>query len=631
MANRVETEKVERFVVEVIKNFDPTISLSKGEPLYDLFVRFYNLTVLVKMLELITETEQSYSYLNFELPEDKYDELLDRNFFTRAGGSSSRCTIGLVFDNKTTVFGIKRSDNFIINDNIYNASQVKIVTPLSYSVLNQNEYIVKVPVVTTTIGSSASLSIGDSVGVPYANLEGFLRAYVESEVTVGEDSESNEAAYNRLISSISTENLVNPVSISAQFSRNLRGIVRSVQVIGHTDPEMFRDTFSGEIPSRNMILYFIEPVNIQLIHKDQYGNIITRFRYDKNPNIEYHLDLPAGQTSISKTLIDKWEKNGSGLYEWKVPVKLLSLENPKGFHNDVRSEVVKAYVDPLGHYVQNIEPLLNQVPELVGCNSSLEAYSITIPEQLGGSSIGVKVQGSIHFGGFTDIYITSDISRVTRSLLVPIGSGGVVEVPTEFKPILKIHKVTNLNNVEIPVYDTLNVDVYSRYTAEDKMDLFIDPSYEGSEVLVDFSYTPNTQIVSAYINKPINRLQQDNMIVKSKTPVFVSAIIEVTLSGNSNTELLNVMKTAFFAYLSEIVEASSIPVSKLISSMDTLTDNTIVFNSFTVFATQHMPNGEVVELEVTDSIIPIENLSIGVSSRTIEFIGESVEFIINEG
>jgi hypothetical protein len=100
-------------------------------------------------------------------------------------------------------------------------------------------------------------------------------------------SETNQEAYNRLQRTIGTDNWVNLNSFDVNFSERLPGIIKSYSIIGHGEPEMYRDLIQTGIPIRKFRLTFTEKVDLTLRQKNEDGVLVTTFLFNDDPDIIY--------------------------------------------------------------------------------------------------------------------------------------------------------------------------------------------------------------------------------------------------------------------------------------------------------------------------------------------------------
>jgi hypothetical protein len=598
MSNRVSNEANEEFVANVIQQFDPTVTISKETSFYDLFIRFYNITVLVNILAVLADFEELQSFDNTSMATENYDNLLGIHFFEREVGDNTTAVVALAFDSPTSVFTVRTSDEFIVNNLTFFPTTATTILRTSY-VFDQNtqKYLVKIPTVSQDIGSASAVNIGDPVTVPYTNLVDFDQAFVDSEVTIGEDTETNEQALTRLREQKRVENLISRDSIRAQYARVFPGVVKNSEIVGMGEPEMFRDLIPTQIPQRRARLLFSEPLNITLT------KAATVFYYNRDTSIVYQL-----KEDGSRSVSDEWETHPSGNVIWDVDLELVSLENPLGFVEDIPFRV-----DVNGSLLSSVEPRF----------VSGIAYTIPKPVTVDGSPC---VEALVHRGSFTDIYVNVETNRVVRDFTIPVGNGGVVTIPDQYKPVLKVHAVKDTLDNEVAFFAIDVVDKDLRFSALDTATFLIDPALSGQAVSVEFTYAPFVQSIHAYTDAFLNRIVAATDLVKFFCPVFTSAIVEVSVVGGPQ-DSENILRTAFFAYLNSLTNTDNLPISKISSALHAALPELDQIISLSVFATQYMPDGSIINLEAEDTIIPVVSLDQGVSARTTQFLGESIEFV----
>lgn len=611
MANRVDTNKTEQFIAQSIMSLFPNFTISKSDPFYDVYIRFFTLTALVDILKLVQAQESKLGYENFELPEAEYDLLAKRWFKDRNVGTVTTLDVVLVFDNPKNLITVRSRDEFLINDNYFNPVSDLQIFEVDYteeeSINGVAEFRLTIPLTAAEINSEGVFSSGDVVTIPYINSRGFLRAYVGGNIEIGADTETNQELFQRLTQTIGTDNWVNTRSIAVNFFTLLRGVIQDYQVIGHGDPEMYRDQLSSFIPKRLMRLTFLEKSNFSLIQKDPQGNLITTVWFNKDSNIRYTI-----KEDIIKTTTDFWNEDILGRFYIDVDLVLISSANPFGYVEDMECEIKQNVVDTVTKEIVNVTNFYH--PNMVSANSKTASAN--------------PFTTNIHTGGFMDIYVNSNIVRTERKIYMPVNSNGRIAIPSDLRPILKINKILDDAGLEVDIWSLVSNDAKKRFTIEDDSYIFVNPAYEARELTIDLFHMPSLQLIDATVNDDATRLIQANVKVKTKIPVFVNALVEVELLGNEDFVLLSLLRSTFNSYINNLINTKDLSILKILGVLESELAGRVIIKSFSAEARQCMPDGEEIYLSGDSEISLVEDLSQGVSARTAKFIPENIEFIL---
>jgi hypothetical protein len=576
MANRVDRAQVETFIVQVLTDFDPDIVVTPETAFYDLFVRFFNLTVIAEILAILQDFEANQSFSNFEADPDTYDLLLDRWFFNRAEGSQTTVTAALAFSEDTAIFTVRPSDLFTINDHEFNPQTLQTVLQNSYEKritdAGTTEFVVLVPLISVESGSDLTLSIGDTVATPYTNLPNFTRSFVDSELVIGDSAESNAVAFQRLQDQISVQNLINVRSITAVLRDSFPGLLTTLEIIGYLDPEMYRDLISIEIPKRVVRLIYSSKVGVQLLKSH------TIFNYSLT-EAEYGLlnDYDASSTS------EDWIALANGTYALDLELELLSINNPEGFVNDAP---ISVFINQGSITSPILVNMVTSVEAFVGAHARIDINKV---ETSDGVSSPVT---PVHVGGFTDIYARVPVERTTQTYTIPVGAGGRVEFPTSLQPVLKVHNVVDNNNTIVDLYDLIVSDPTLRFSAEDTTALFVDPGLEGSPVTVELSHASLIQTINNEVNSNLVKVVAEDTIVRFFHPIFVTVFATVSaVSGENNLEAQ--LRAAVLSYLDSLSNISELPISRVIDVIHGASAFVDRVPTVSVYANQYLPDGTI--------------------------------------
>ncbi len=545
------------------------------------------------ILDLLKEMEANRSISNTNVGVEAFNQLLANWFFDRHIGTFGTATARLVFSSNTNVFSVKKTDVWILNDSKRFSPAANInVLPNLYVFTTDivPEYYIEIPIVALDLGSANSPQIGDRVtSTPYTSLLGYKRGLVSGDVVPGTDSEGNDAALSRLQEDVSVKNLINVRSINSQLSSEFPGQIQDVLVVGFMEPEMYRDVVEVSVPINKAMLFFSAPVELTL------PKISTKFYYDKNPAISYVLkqDLAVSGSDPHWTLLPQ------GYYKIEMEVELEDLDNLQGFGNDTAFSI------------------------LVAGNDIATSYPLFLSARSKASTLGDNI---IHMGSFTDIYVRPAVVRTKEIFRVP--TSGLISIPDRFRPILSVHAVRLLDASSTPVdvFDTLIGDPDKRFTYADDLRILVNEGFVGVNVEVEFSYVPLIPLIENFVNDPLTRITDSHTLVKMFNPIFVSVIAEVEVDGGiDSTE--TVLKGSLRTAIESLPPDSDISSSLLINAMHTDLAALSHVRSINLYASQIMPDGNVVELIGTDIISPTVDLSQGVSRRTCTYVVDRTEII----
>ena len=256
---------------------------------------------------------------------------------------------------------------------------------------------------------------------------------------------------------------------------------------------------------------------------------------------------------------------------------------------------------------------------------SLDPVSAT-PWQVLRKTPKISNSTAIHQGGLTDVYVKVPVTRTIKSIRVPVDTQGVIELPQEYMPVLKIHNITDSSGNSINYYGWIVNDPKTRFSALDNSSLYVDPGLIGTFVNVEFSYPPFVRTIHNYVNLATRRISAANDLVRYFNPLFITILAQVKVNGTV-TNVDTTLRFGVEAYLDSVTHSPTLPVSKIIEAMHNSLPELERVAKINIFVQQYMPNGDVFTLNSEDLITPITDLSQGVSLRTCVFLLDTVEFI----
>lgn len=585
MTNTVNQDLAEEFVKQSILKHNPNFDLSKSTGFYNIFVRHFNATLLPEILRIYEDYINSKSLLNTNVSQIDYDRLLLNINFPRKQGASAVVTYKLVLKQPQDI-NLSITDSYIINDKIFHPTLNRKYTAEDF-VLEGNVYTIEYDLQSDQVGRDQNVGINTEVITPFNNNDSFIRAYTTNIVVEGNDIETNEEVLERLQNEYGLETLINIRGINFVLSKYFPNDVQASFIAGFSEVEQRRDWRDIEIPKRIVRLFFNEKVNLIL-------PVNTQLYYNENESIKY---IFKGNELVNIPInSNEWKEFFDGSFYVDLPIELLNIYNIQGFKEDV----------PM-----TIPYLLQNYNKYTGCHTK------TI----------LKEEGKIRIGAHTDVFLKTPVIRRKVSMNVPVNSEGIINIPAEFQPVLKIHKIEELgpNNSLIPVeIFTLIVDEPElRFSSRDNCRLFVKPSLVSGNILVDMTYAPKIKDIQSFFDRPAIRVIAEDTLVRYFNPVFVGAFGVVSGSSVNDPQL----KEAVTEYVNSI-NTGSIILSDMLSIMGQRVPElrAVLLDSLQLIGTQEMPNGLAKSLISDEVLSPETDEDIGVTSRNTTFILEGVEF-----
>jgi len=586
MVNTVNQQLSEEFVKQSILKYDNSFDLSNGTPFYDLFVRFFQYTTLPEIIRIYNEMIDARSLLNTNVSNTDYDRLLTTLNFPRQIGNTCKVNFTLVL-NEPQELNLRTTDKYIIGSNIYHPMINQDVTTDQW--LQDGEvYTLEFLLESNLTGENQNVGINVEVETPYNNESTFVRAFTTTIDTVAKDDESNEAVLSRIQSEYGLETLINARGINFILSKYFPNQIQSVFIAGFSEIEQRRDIRMMEVPKRIIRLYFSQKINMTI-------PINTQIHYDNNPSIKYIFRNGPITVTNTSTL---WKDFVGGGFYIDFDIELLDKYNIDGFREDVPASI----------------PFFNTgFPDYKGCHTRTTAWE--------------NEDAKIRVGAHTDVYLKTAVVRQKVPIFVPINSDGIIEIPPEYQPILKIHKIEEISNQgvlsPVEIYSMIVDEPNLRFSARDNVKLYVKPSLVGTNILVDMTYAPKIKEIQNFCERPLLRVIAEDCLIRYYNPCFVGVFSVVTGSPTFDPNL----KEAVTSYVNSI-NTGSIILSDLVSRLGNEVPQlrAIFMDSLQMVAQQELPDGTYVSIVGDESLTPYTNEDIGVTSRNVTFLLEAVEF-----
>lgn len=585
MANTVNLDQVEEFVVQSIQRFAPDFDLSKSDPFYDLFVRTFRQTELKSILELYQDIIDARSLLNTNVSNELYDRLLSNLQFSRKTATKHGVKYQLVVSEPIQL-QIRTTDIYAINDQIYHPKYNLVINESDYTIEN-SLYVVEYELVAETEGFNSAVGVSTTVSTPFDSANYFVRAFTSSITQIGKDAETNLEALNRLQNEFGLETAVNKRGINFILSKYFGDFVQNTYIAGFSESEQKRDIRSLEIAKRIARLFFSEKINLTIPSN-------TKFYYGFNAQNKYILKDNASESFPINS--SNWKQHPTnGRFYVDVEIELEDLFSNQEFREDLQI---------------NCDYLTNSFNTFLGATSKTNLLETS----------------NIRIGSHTDIYVKTNTSRVKFSLYVPIDSNGIVSIPLAYQPLLKIHNIQEqLQNgqvVDVPLYSLIVPDPKLRFSSKENLQLFIQPSKVGTTVIIDATIAEKIQEIQRYFDLPLVKIISEDVLIRYYNPCFVGVV--GIISGNSSLD--SQIKTAITDYVNNL-KSGTWTMAEFVSSIATQVPafRTIFLDSLLVLINQVFPDGTDSLLEGEEIITPIEDDLLGVSIRNTTYILESCE------
>jgi hypothetical protein len=579
------SENSEKFISQVLKESYPDLDLNPLTPAYDILVRLPASTYVDQILSLVEKTNQNRSLLNFNMSEIEYDQLLANWFFQRLPATRTLITVRLYFSDKLDI-EIPNTLEMTINNNTYNPINTRLYSMLDFKLREDGEaWYIDVNSISTTTGP-LNIGINQNVSITIPN-DKYLGAEVISINSVGTNAETNAQAYYRLQSELGIKNLVNNRSIYQALSENYSDLITSVFIAGYSEVEQVRDIITTQIPKKVVRLFFSEKINLFIPSNTQFVMDGTSVYYiNKNP-----VTIAANSTDWQET------PDGTKFYV-DVPITL-TVQNPFGFQEDYLA---------ISSYLQTQYP------------SYLSASFQT----------NIDKEATLKVGGKTDIFVRTITEREVISINVPGNTDGYINIPSQYTPLLKVHSVYVQDGNESTPIDIISIvplDSTLRFSAKEKVQLFVDVALAaGREIFIDLTYSPFIRELQEFFSSEDKKVLGEDILCRYMNPIFLD-IIMIVSGDESETDLV---KQAITSYVNDIPinQNTNLIKSEMIKAVANQVSLTTLFSdTIIIFAEQHLPNGEIVELETLDIIQSVTRPELGVSPRNSCFIINKIDVI----
>lgn len=237
---------------------------------------------------------------------------------------------------------------------------------------------------------------------------------------------------------------------------------------------------------------------------------------------------------------------------------------------------------------------------------------IAIVDQLAGNV-------TLSVGGHTDIYVKTPIVRDTVAIFVPAGQSVVDLSP--YLAVLKVHSVQVQNNPNVSPYFRLqNSSIALRYSAQDTVQLFVDPGLTDETILVDLSYAPDVLTIQQFVNSTDNRIVNANTLVRYFHPVWLAGTVfaQGLTSDQTNSALTNIE-----TYLDGLVNGEQLAISQITAAVYAA-GATNVLQDYDIVAQLFYGDGTMLTLDDTFILSLNDNLPKGFSQRISTFVNEAI-------
>lgn len=585
-----ELEKTVAFVQQVIQEKNPDFDLSPSSPLYDLLVSVPANTTLQGSLSLRDEIIQDRSILNTSMSEEKYDEIAANFKKTRIPGFTTIVTCRLFFS--------QPHDIKITNVDIFDAGTGITYSPrtsVNYSAAdftlqtNQNLYTLDIDLESNTVGQDTVLGIDTVLSTGISNPD-FIEAIVVGIKQIGENAESNDELLIRIQKTAGVELPINIRGYSNITSEKFPNEITHIYSAGFSEPEQRRDVITSEIPRFFARLAFSEP---QVLNID---SSLLEFKFKTDDQFFY---FPVNTVSVG---LDDWTQQGG---TWVTQVEVdLNFSAVTNFSKMVEGFTAFKYL--------NCNYLTLNYPNYLGAFSSLESLDTSV---------------SIRVGGRVDLYIKGGLERRVVDVFVPLNSRGIVEIPEELRPVLKIHSASRANplpgiDTDFSLFSIRVSDPHNRFSALDSSQFYISPEEAGTTVSLDITCMPTVSSLQRYVSLPGVTNSADSLLIKSLIPCFMN--LALVVSGNKQTE--GRIRAVVALYFINLSPGMPIKVDEILQTIKNDVGNIVIFSdSLVITGWQCLPNGEEQFIIGKDVIYPEEFPSLGVSRKNVQFILDKME------
>jgi hypothetical protein len=596
MTNQTDLNKAELFYKEIIKFHHPDFALAENDPLYE----------IPEIISIKEQTKTNRSLLQFSTDVGSYDQLLANYFIERDAGGYQTILVKYIFTTNTNSFRIPINSIIDVVGNSYLTVSNQIINPASYELETaqpyQGKYSIQISARAQTSG--AIPTVYDGLSPSSLSLVPNSIAAVVTLAQGGADPETNLDAFNRGKFQISVRNLVNDRSIKAKLQALYPGAVTEAVVVGYLEPEMVRDLVITKIPKYQARLFFAFPIALNITTSNM------RLSYNSNTSILY---VP----SISYTITASdaiWKKNLiTNQYYVDIDVELVSLGNILGFTQDTPISI-----------------------EYLPSNGGFSSFNVFTPSFLGSrAQIGFwgdndgQGEALIHLGSMTDVYIKTLPVQKTLSLYIPPLSQGVIDLPKNIGPVLRLVTAFDEQGIRIPLASLLpdSNNTNYRFSGKDVTKLFVNPGLVGTTIKVIVDCSPIVKTVQDTFDDPLERITNGNTLVRAMFPVYVSGVIQIALEAgiSSVTGSNDVLNEAINQYL--FTANTQIVKSKIAEIVYQNVPNAKAIVSLDITGTQIYPTGLEIPLLSGDYLKPNTPTQYGISARNTQFVKGNWEYI----
>ena len=277
--------EAELLTTQVLQAQYPNMDLREGTAVRDQVIRpAASILALVKKAPDYYFVQNTIAGIDDNTPNELLDAIMSNWFITRIQGTNAVINARLFF---------ARPKNVALSTSVYFSpdNTLKYFPTVNQSFTSSqltfdsgsSEYFVDVNLVAEDVGTQYNISSGSLLY--FTNFDPyFLHAEINYLGTQAGDPETNTEFITRSGSAISTRNLINVPSVSAQLLANFTGIT-SNQSIGMGDPEMIRDYLQVTIPGVSGTSWIHIGGCVDVYCRVPLTTTITQFTTDASGNV----------------------------------------------------------------------------------------------------------------------------------------------------------------------------------------------------------------------------------------------------------------------------------------------------------------------------------------------------------
>jgi hypothetical protein len=389
---------------------------------------------------------------------------------------------------------------------------------------------------------------------------------------------------------------INIRGFSAILSDRFPDQTLHLYVAGFKEDEQLRDKISTEIQGLYVTISMAEPVALNFPASS------IQFRYTSTDAFFYK---PVADINIAAD-DPNWVQQGTTyLYNIEVDLDISEVTDFSKLASGFRKH----------QYIES-DFVSTNFPGFLGAFTNTEKLT---------SNFQVRV------GGRVDLFIKTAVTRSIIQVQVPTNTGGIVEIPPELGPVLKIHaaaRVDALENIplEFGLYDIRVTAPELRFTAEDTSTFYISPEEAGNIVSLDISHVPLITNINNFVNTPGIINGGDDALARFMVPAFVD--ISITVSGPDNIDAL--IRNSVAEYFVDLKQGLPIKSDELIQKLrqDVSEISTIYPDSMVLIVKQQSLDNLTEEILVEQDIVyPAEFPEQGITRNNVAFVLDNIDIV----